>query len=143
MEAGGPASNVLSERSLSLYARRGRRYSPNYPGSENGSGGNQGRPGRDNIVDDDAPGTGRLPGERGRQLRLLRYATGTGLRGQTVRRVTRDISRPTALLLEHLQSVGNFGQHQDDTVERPFAVSVCLTAIALCHGLSVDLKQRG
>jgi hypothetical protein len=84
-------------------------------------------------------GAGRLPSERGKQLRLLRYACGTGIQGRTVRRVTRYVSRPSALLLEHLQSVGNFGQHQDDDVDRPFAVAVCLASITLCHCLARDL----
>jgi len=85
-------------------------------------------------------GHGRVPGERGRQLHLLRLATGTGVGGRTVRRLTRRVSKPTALLLEHLQSVGNFGQHQGDEVTRPFAVSVCLSAIALYASLAEDLS---
>jgi len=59
----------------------------------------------------------------------------TGYVEQAIRHVT----RPTALLLEHLQSVGNFGQHQDDDVDRPFAVTVCMTSITLCHCLARDL----
>jgi hypothetical protein len=70
-------------------------------------------------------GRGRVPAERGRQMRLLRYATGAGVSGRSLRRLTKKISKPTGLLLEHLQSVGNFGQHQDDEVNRPFVVSVC------------------
>jgi len=94
------------------------------------------RAGVRNTPDD---GAGRLPSERGKQLRVLRYAAGTGLQGRTIRRVTRHVTRPTALLLEHLQSVGNFGQHQEDDVDRPFAVTVCLTSITLCHCLARDL----
>jgi hypothetical protein len=82
-------------------------------------------------------GHGRVPGERGRQIRLLRYAA---VSGRSLRRLTRRITKPSALLLEHSQSVGNFGQHQDDVVTRPFAVSVCLTAIALCASLADDLS---
>ena len=81
-----------------------------------------------------------MPGERGRQIRLLRYATGTAVSGRSLRRLTKRITKPSALLLEHLQSVGNFGQHQEDVVTRPFAVSVCLTAIALCASLADDLS---
>ena len=96
------------------------------------------RAGIQRIPDD---GHGRVPGERGRQLHLLRLATGTGVGGRTVRRLTRRVSKPTALLLEHLQSVGNFGQHQGDEVTRPFAVSVCLSAIALYASLADDLSD--
>jgi hypothetical protein len=84
-------------------------------------------------------GHGRLPAERGRQVRVLRLATGTGVRGMTIRRVSRYVSRPTALLIEHLQRAGNLGQHQGDDVMRPFAVSLCVTAIALCANLATDL----
>ena len=72
---------------------------------------------------------------------VLRYASGTGLQGRTIRRVTRHVSRPSALLLEHLQSVGNFGQHQDDDVDKPFAVSICMASITLCHSLSRDSQD--
>ena len=96
------------------------------------------RAGVRNTPDD---GAGRLPAERGKQLRVLRYASGTGIQGRTIRRVTRHVSRPSALLLEHLQSVGNFGQHQDDDVDRPFAVSVCMASITQCHCLARDFKD--
>jgi hypothetical protein len=86
-------------------------------------------------------GSGRLPSERGRQLRVLRFAAGTGIRGQSVRRMTKYVSRPAALLIEHLQSVGNFGQHQEDDVDQTFAVAVCLAAIALCSGLAEDFAD--
>ena len=57
----------------------------------------------------------------------------------TIRRVSRYVSRPTALLIEHLQRAGNLGQHQGDEVMRPFAVSLCVTAISLCANLAADL----
>jgi hypothetical protein len=94
------------------------------------------RAGVRNTPDD----AGRLPAERGKQLRVLRYASGTGIQGRTIRRVTRHVSRPSALLLEHLQSVGNFGQHQEDDVDRPFAVAVCMASITLCHRVDRDLQ---
>jgi hypothetical protein len=94
------------------------------------------RAGFQRLPDD---GYGRLPRERGRQLGTLRFATGSGVRGQSIQRLTRDVTRPTVLLLDHLHEVGNFGQHQSDEVHRDFAVSVCLTAINLCAGLARDL----
>ena len=53
---------------------------------------------------------GRLPRSPGAQCNILRLATGTE---RTSRRV-RYITKTTYLLLDHLQSVGNFGQHRDD-----------------------------
>jgi hypothetical protein len=85
-------------------------------------------------------GTGRLPDERGRQTRVLAMATGVGIRGRSVPRLTKYVSRPTSLLIEHLQSVGNFGQHQKEgEADRPFAVATCMTAITLCASLARDL----
>jgi hypothetical protein len=95
------------------------------------------RAGIQHLPDD---GHGRVPSERGRQLRLLRYATGSGVGGRSLKRLTRWVTKPTALLVEHLQSVGNFGQHQDDAVTSSFAVSTCNSAIALCESLASDLR---
>jgi hypothetical protein len=50
------------------------------------------------------------------------------------------VTKPTALLVDHLQSVGNFGQHQDDEVTASFAVATCNSAIALCESLAGDLR---
>jgi hypothetical protein len=94
------------------------------------------RAGFQRLPDD---GHGRLPRERGRQLGTLRFATGSGVRGQSIRRLTRDVTRPTVLLIDHLHEVGNFGQHQGDPVELDFAAAVCLTAITLCVSLGRDL----
>ena len=95
------------------------------------------RAGIQHLPDD---GHGRVPSERGRQLRLLRYATGSGVGGRSLKRLTRWVTKPTALLVDHLQSVGNFGQHQDDEVTATFAVSTCNSAIALCESLASDLR---
>jgi hypothetical protein len=97
------------------------------------------RAGIQHLPDD---GHGRLPGERGRQLRVLRYATGSGVGGRSLKRLTRWVTRPTALLVDHLQSVGNFGQHQDGEVTASFAVSTCNSAIALCESLAADLGEN-
>jgi hypothetical protein len=93
------------------------------------------RAGVQNLPDD---GHGRVPGERGRQMRLLRFATGTSVGGRTLRRLAKRVTKPTAILLDHMQSVGNFGQHQEDKVSKAFAVSVCMSAISLCASLAED-----
>ena len=82
---------------------------------------------------------GLLPRSPGHQCNILRLATGTE---RTSRRV-RYITRSTYLLLDHLQSVGNFGQHGEDYPETKvtigFAASVVLSAIALVESLTHDL----
>ena len=54
---------------------------------------------------------GRLPRSPGAQCNILRLATGTERTSRGVRYIT----KTTYLLLDHLQSVGNFGQHRDDS----------------------------
>ena len=82
---------------------------------------------------------GRLPISAGAQCNILRLATGT----QHSARRCRFISKPTYLLLDHLQSVGNFGQHLDELpgvkVTVGFAASVVLAAISLVECLAHDL----
>ena len=92
---------------------------------------------------------GKLPPGDGLQCQVLRLATGTGVRratGASARRVTRYVTKPTYLLLDHLQSVGNFGQHRNDSPESEvtvgFAASVALAAIALVESLTADLSRE-
>ena len=76
--------------------------------------------------------------------RILRLAAGA--EGRI--RVTKRISRPSMLLIEHLHRVGDYGQHmrdvpegQEATVDFEFCVSACLSAIALLKRLSEDLAR--
>ena len=79
---------------------------------------------------------GRVPRSRGRQCRILRLITGTGEHAP----VSKFVTKPTSLLLDHLHSVGNFGQHREqNTVTVPMAASFCLSAISLCESLARDL----
>ena len=84
---------------------------------------------------------GRLPRSSGAQCHILRLATGTE---RTSRRV-RYITKPTYLLLDHLQSVGNFGQHREEFPETKvtigFGASVVLSCIALVECLTSDLSR--
>ena len=54
-------------------------------------------------------------------------------------------TKPTALLLDSLQSIGDFGQHRDDfresTVTKGFAACVILCAIELVESLAWDLLR--
>ncbi|OPX35665.1 MAG: hypothetical protein B1H11_08790 [Desulfobacteraceae bacterium 4484_190.1] len=79
---------------------------------------------------------GKLPASLTGQCRLLQLMTGT----QKSRPVAKFITKPTYLLIDHLQSVGHFGQHiKGNPVTLSFAASVCFTVIALCESLSRDL----
>ena len=82
---------------------------------------------------------GRLPRSPGAQCNILRLATGT----KDTPRQVRYITKTTYLLLDHLQSVGNFGQHRDDfpavKVTVGFAASIVFAAISLLECLTHDL----
>lgn len=79
---------------------------------------------------------GRLPGSAGRQCGILREITGTAAYDP----VAKYITKPTCLLVDHVYSVGNFGQHRRGiTVSTSVAASFCLSAIALCESLAKDL----
>ena len=82
---------------------------------------------------------GRLPRSPGAQCNILRLATGT----ERTSRQCRYVTKTTYLLLSHLQSVGNFGQHREDYPEVEvtvgFAASVVFAAISLVECLAHDL----
>ena len=80
---------------------------------------------------------GNSPLSRVQQCSILRLATGT----QWTARRTRCLTKPTVLLLDHLRSVGNFGQHPSDSPEVTvgFAAAVLSSAISLVECLARDL----
>jgi hypothetical protein len=55
-------------------------------------------------------------------------------------------TKPTALLLNGLQSIGDFGQHREDfresVVTTSFAASVVLIAIETAESLACDLARK-
>ena len=78
----------------------------------------------------------RLPTGRGAQCHALRLVTGTRKNPRTAQFVT----KPICLLVDHIQSIGNFGQHPEGQgVSLPMAASFCLSAIELCDRLSREL----
>lgn len=78
----------------------------------------------------------KVPRRRGQQCNLLRLITGT----EDHAPVSQFVTKPTYLLVDHLQSVGDFGQHKEnDTVSVSVAAAFCLSAIGLCESLSRDL----
>ena len=82
---------------------------------------------------------GQLPVSRGKQCGILRKATGSA----NSPRVTRFLTKPAFLLLDHLHAVGDFGQHRDGArISVPTAAAFCLSAIELCERLANDLPRR-
>ena len=83
---------------------------------------------------------GKLPRGSGAQCRVLREITGTG----RTPRLSRHVTRTTFLLVDHLQSVGDFGQHRggypEAGVSTGFAAASVLVAISLVESLSADLQ---
>ncbi|MEI6442772.1 MAG: ATP-binding protein [Nostocales cyanobacterium ELA583] len=90
---------------------------------------------RDGLLD-----SGRLlPVSDGRQCSILRLATGT----QDSHSVTKYITKTTYVLVNHIKSIGDFGQHREnqDFVNIGTAASFCMSAIALCESLYNDLNR--
>lgn len=86
---------------------------------------------------------GRLPRGAGRQCHVLRLITGT----DRVSRQSQYVTKTTSLLVDHLHSVGNFGQHRDQYHETEitigFAAAVVLASISLVESLTSDLQRVG
>jgi len=78
-----------------------------------------------------------VPRQSGPQCGLLRVMTGT----QNLKPVARYITKTTAPLLDHVQSVGDFGQHRECFISLHFAASVCLAEIALIENLTENLRK--
>ncbi|MBA3637861.1 MAG: hypothetical protein H0W53_00990 [Acidobacteria bacterium] len=84
----------------------------------------------------------RLPRKQGAQCNVLRLATGA----DNIRPMAKHVTKPTALLLDALQSIGDFAQHRDDfpesRVSKSFAGAIVLTALELVDSLNRDLARR-
>jgi hypothetical protein len=77
-----------------------------------------------------------LPQELGYQCALLDKITGTKYN----KRAAKFVSKSSYTLISFLNSVGDFGQHQNEDVSLGYAASVCFAAIELCNNLSHELK---
>lgn len=97
----------------------------------------------------DAGGGGLSPdllakvNDKNARRRMLRVAAGD----QGLKKVTRKVSRPMMLLIDHLHGLGNYGQHMNDIpedeekpVDVSFCASACWSAIELLKRMSEDLK---
>ena len=87
------------------------------------------------FVGEKLPDDGRVPQRRGAQCWLLRLLMGT----ERVERLARRVTKPTSIVIDYLQSIGDFGQHQDGTIPWNFAASFCFSAVELCELLARDL----
>ena len=98
------------------------------------------RRGERNLPED----RGKLPSRSGKQCRVLRLITDSDL---STSRQSKYVTRTTYLLVDHLQSVGDFGQHRRDYPETAisvgFAATVVLAAISLIESLMIDLQRDG
>ncbi|MGK7902318.1 MAG: hypothetical protein AB4352_13060 [Hormoscilla sp.] len=80
----------------------------------------------------------RLPGSRGIQCEILRVMTNTRKGNTNI--CARFVSKSTAILVSHIQTVGDFGQHTEgQEVSLEVAVAFCLSAIELCDRLAHEL----
>jgi len=82
--------------------------------------------------------------ELGVKRRILRQAVGGDAQRQP--KLTKKVTRPIMILIDHLHNLGNFGQHMKDIPperERPvdfiFCVSACFAAISLLKRMTEDL----
>ena len=85
---------------------------------------------------------GKLPDGYGAQCNLLRLVTGRN----NIRPVAKHVTKTSCLLVDHLQSVGNFGQHReespDTSISIGFVASSVLSAISLLENLTTDLHRQ-
>jgi len=83
----------------------------------------------------------RLPRSRGEQCNILRLATGTQ---KSPSILTCFITKTTYILVNHIKSVGDFGQHLEsqDFLNVGIATSFCMSAIALSESLYNDLNRK-
>ena len=86
---------------------------------------------------------GKLPRGTGAQCRVLRLITDSDL---STSRQSKYVTKTTYLLVDHLKSVGDFGQHRGDypetTISVGFAATVVLAAISLVENLTADLRRE-
>lgn len=86
----------------------------------------------------------RLPSADGEQVHVLDLLTGKKIGFNFIERKSRALTRPTFLLLDSLQSIGDFGQHLKDYADCPpttdFAVAVITVAIEFVSSLASDLS---
>ena len=81
---------------------------------------------------------GVLPSKLGPQCGLLRRITGTEEHAP----ISKFVTKPTCLFVDHIQSVGDLGQHKEGvTVSVPIAAAFCMSAIGLCESLVRDLPN--
>lgn len=87
------------------------------------------------LVGNNEIADGKIPRKDGLRCHLLKLMAGTDLTPRFAQKLT----RTTILLIDHLQTLGDFGQHTDgNVISRPFALSACYAAVEMCASLSAD-----
>ncbi|MEH2365753.1 ATP-binding protein [Nostoc sp.] len=81
---------------------------------------------------------GRLPTSIWAQCTILQLITGSR---QGVDPISKYVTKPTYILVNHIREVADFGQHTTprDKVTTGIAAAYCLSAISLCESLKNDL----
>lgn len=82
----------------------------------------------------------QIPSENGRRAELLLLMTGDK-KARVIPKVSKYISKGTALLISHLWTIGRAGVHRDEEhLYGPlFAGSACFAAVELCEHLAREL----
>jgi hypothetical protein len=83
------------------------------------------------------PDDGKIPPKRGAQCGILRLITGT----DKVHRLSRYVSKATYTLVDHIQSIGDLGQHrQGERISWSYAASFCFAAVELLDSMHRDFS---
>lgn len=86
-----------------------------------------------------APADRKVPRRAGQQCGLLRALTGT----DDIPRLTKWVTKPTYTLVDHIQTLGDLGQHrEDERITWSYAASFCFVAIELLDSLYRDFSSQ-
>jgi hypothetical protein len=84
------------------------------------------------------PDEGKIPPKRGAQCGVLRLITGT----DKIHRLSRYVSKATYTLVDHIQSIGDLGQHrQGEVITWSYAASFCFAAAELLDSMHRDFSR--
>jgi hypothetical protein len=85
-----------------------------------------------------APADRKVPRRAGQQCGLLRAITGT----DDIPKLTKWVTKPTYTLVDHIQTLGDLGQHRDDErITWSYAAAFCFAAIELLDSLYRDFSS--
>jgi hypothetical protein len=86
-------------------------------------------------------------GDKNVRRRILNAVAGNQSKKGPAKKVSKKVSRPLMVLIDHLTEVGNFGQHvkdispdQEAPVDTGFCIAACWSAIELLRRIGSDLS---